>query len=148
MCSPGGVVCYANELKTRCSGVPAAMIAAHGAVSEPVACAMALGALQALGVDLAVAVTGIAGPTGGTEAKPVGTIWFAVARDGRATAHRSVFGGDRREIRARAAQGALLLLYRNLPPATDDQRDATDRRATSSSPRVPSDFSISFRYRP
>jgi nicotinamide-nucleotide amidase len=113
----GGAVCYSDDLKVAMLGVPEATIAAHGAVSEPVACAMALGALEALGVDVAVAVTGIAGPAGGTEAKPVGTVWFAVARDGRATAHRSVFGGDRREIRARAAQGALLLLYRSLSPA-------------------------------
>ena len=113
----GGVVCYSNDIKVALLGVPEATIAEHGAVSEPVACAMALGALRVLDAELAVAVTGIAGPSGGTEAKPVGTVWFAVARDGRAIAHRSVFGGDRHEIRARAAQGALQLLYRNLAPA-------------------------------
>jgi nicotinamide-nucleotide amidase len=110
----GAVVCYANRLKTELLGVSAASIEAHGAVSEAVARAMAEGALQRLGVDLAVSVTGIAGPGGGTADKPVGTVWFALASPGRTDARRIVFLGSRREIRERAAQTALYLLDRRL----------------------------------
>jgi nicotinamide-nucleotide amidase len=110
----GAVVCYANRLKTELLGVSAASIEAHGAVSEAVARAMAEGALQRLGVDLAVSVTGIAGPGGGTADKPVGTVWFALASPGRTDARRIVFLGSRQEIRERAAQTALYLLDRRL----------------------------------
>ena len=110
----GGVVCYANRLKTELLDVPAALIDAYGAVSEEVARAMADGALRRLGVDLAVAVTGIAGPGGGTPDKPVGTVWLAVASSERTETRRIVFLGSRREIRERAAQTALYLLDRRL----------------------------------
>jgi nicotinamide-nucleotide amidase len=110
----GGVVCYANRLKTELLDVPAQVIEAHGAVSEEVARAMAEGALRRLGVDLAVSVTGIAGPAGGSADKPVGTVWFAVASRTRTEARRIVFLGSRREVRERAAQTALYLLDRRL----------------------------------
>ena len=110
----GAVVCYADRLKTELLGVAAALIEAHGAVSEEVARAMAEGALRRLGVDLAVAVTGIAGPGGGTPDKPVGTVWLAVASSERTEARRIIFLGSRREIRERAAQTALYLLDRRL----------------------------------
>ena len=110
----GGVVTYANDLKTDLLGVSPALMVDHGAVSEPVALAMAAGAVQRLGVDLAVSVTGIAGPEGGSEGKPVGTVWFGVASREAAEARRSVFGGDRHEVRARAAQAALYFLLRRL----------------------------------
>jgi PncC family amidohydrolase len=112
-------VCYSNRLKTELVDVPSALIDAHGAVSEAVARAMAEGACRRLGVDLAVAVTGVAGPGGGTPEKPVGLVWYAAAdRDG--TAARSlVFLGTRREIRARAAQAALNLLRVRLSPRSD-----------------------------
>ena len=110
----GGVVCYSNELKTLLLDVPPALIEAHGAVSEQVALAMAEGAVSRLGADLAVSVTGIAGPDGGSEAKPVGTVWLGLAGPGGAEARRTVFGGARQEIRARAAQAALYLLLRRL----------------------------------
>jgi nicotinamide-nucleotide amidase len=110
----GGVVAYANQLKTDLLGVSPDTIAANGAVSEPVALALARGAVTRLGVDLAVSVTGIAGPDGGTEEKPVGTVWFGVADAESAEARRSVFGGGRHEVRARAAQAALYLLLRRL----------------------------------
>lgn len=113
----GGVVCYADELKTALLGVPADLIAAHGAVSEPVAVAMARGAVARLGVDLAVAVTGIAGPDGGSEEKPVGTVWVGIADGDGAEARRSVFGGGRHEVRARAAQAALYLALRRMRAA-------------------------------
>jgi nicotinamide-nucleotide amidase len=110
----GGIVAYANELKTGVLGVDPALVAAHGAVSEPVALAMALGAVERLGADAAVSVTGIAGPGGGSEAKPVGTIWYGVAYGGTVATHRSMLPGTRHDIRARAAQAALHLLLRRI----------------------------------
>jgi nicotinamide-nucleotide amidase len=111
----GAVVSYHNDLKTSLLGVSPDLIAAEGAVSEAVARAMATGALTRLAVDAAVAVTGIAGPGGGSESKPVGTIWLAVAMSSAVHTRKSVFGGGRHEIRARAAQAALSLLYKHLP---------------------------------
>ena len=110
----GAVVCYSNPLKTALLDVPPALIQQHGAVSEEVARAMAEGARTRLGVAMAVSVTGIAGPTGGTEAKPVGTVWFGVAAEGGTEARRVIFLGSRTEIRERAAQTALFLLLRRL----------------------------------
>jgi nicotinamide-nucleotide amidase len=111
----GAVVCYHNDLKTSLLGVPSELIAAEGAVSEAVARAMAAGALTRLSVDAAVAVTGIAGPGGGTETKPVGTIWLAVALGDALQSRMLLLAGNRHDIRARAAQAALSLLYRHLP---------------------------------
>lgn len=85
----GGVVAYSNELKSKLLGVDPALLATHGAVSEPVACAMAEGACAKLGAEFGVAATGIAGPTGGTPEKPVGLAYVAVARRGEATQVRS-----------------------------------------------------------
>jgi nicotinamide-nucleotide amidase len=110
----GGVVAYANDLKTGVLGVDPALVAEHGAVSEPVAVAMARGAVERLGAAAAVSVTGVAGPGGGSEAKPVGTIWYGIAFEGRVEAHRSLLPGSRHDIRARAAQAALHLLLRRL----------------------------------
>jgi competence/damage-inducible protein CinA-like protein len=110
----GGVICYDNALKTSLLGVPPELIATEGAVSEAVVRAMALGALERLGVDLAVAVTGIAGPGGGTETKPVGTVWLAVARGAGAMVRGSMFPGSRHDIRQRAAQAALFMMLKNL----------------------------------
>jgi len=120
----GGVVCYANELKTSLLGVPAATIETHGAVSEPVAIAMAEGTVARLGVDLAVSVTGIAGPDGGSEDKPVGTVWFGLAGRGGTEARRTVFGGGRHEVRARAAQAALYLVLNRLRREAGEPTDA------------------------
>ena len=110
----GGVVCYDNSLKMSLLGVPPSLIQSDGAVSEAVARAMAAGAIQRLGVDLAVSVTGIAGPGGGTEAKPVGTVWLGLAHGSEITARRSLFLGNRYDIRRRAAQAALCLLLKRL----------------------------------
>jgi nicotinamide-nucleotide amidase len=110
----GGIVAYSDEVKTALLGVPAELIATHGAVSEPVAAAMAEGAIARLAVPAAVSVTGIAGPGGGSESKPVGTICFGFAYNGRSETRRSVFPGSRHEIRARAAQAALFLVLRQL----------------------------------
>lgn len=108
-----GFVTYANEAKTAMLGVDAGLIAAQGAVSEAVARAMAEGALARSGADLAVSVTGIAGPGGGTAAKPVGLVHLAAAARGGATvAERHVFGGDRAAVRAASVAAAFALLER------------------------------------
>jgi nicotinamide-nucleotide amidase len=106
-----GFVTYSNEAKTEMLGVPAALIAAHGAVSAEVACAMAEGAVLRSRAGLAVSVTGIAGPGGGSPAKPVGTVWIAVAASGEnAVAELLQASGDRGAIRRASVVRALELL--------------------------------------
>ncbi|MCI1193738.1 CinA family protein [Calidifontimicrobium sp. SYSU G02091] len=103
-----GFVTYSNEAKTELLGVPTSLIAAHGAVSEEVARAMAAGALARSHADIAVAVTGIAGPGGATPGKPVGLVWLAWStRDGTAGAHRLQLPGDRAAVRAATVAEAL-----------------------------------------
>jgi nicotinamide-nucleotide amidase len=111
----GGVVAYADAVKTGTLNVPLAVITAHGSVSEETVRAMAEGAQRLFAVDCSVAVTGIAGPSGGTPEKPVGTVWLAARVDADTRAVRRVFPGDRGEIRERAAQAVLDLLRRQLP---------------------------------
>ena len=102
-----GFVTYSNEAKTAMLGVDAALIARHGAVSEPVARAMAEGALAHSRAQVSVAVTGIAGPTGGSAAKPVGTVWFGWCVQGQVTSELQRFDGDRAGVRAAAVRHAL-----------------------------------------
>ena len=103
-----GFVTYSNEAKNEMLGVPPALIAAHGAVSEAVARAMAEGAIARSRAQLAVAVTGVAGPSGGSPGKPVGTVWLAWARAGQATRSELLkLDGDRRAIREQTVQQAL-----------------------------------------
>jgi nicotinamide-nucleotide amidase len=107
-----GFVTYSNAAKTELLGVPAELILAEGAVSEPVAKAMAEGAVARSAADLAVAITGIAGPGGGSATKPVGLVWFGLARRGGASrTERQVFPGDRGAVRAAAVARALALLH-------------------------------------
>ena len=107
-------VTYSNAAKTRQLGVRPATLVRHGAVSEEVACEMARGALRASDAEVAVAVTGIAGPDGGTASKPVGTVWFCWAqrhgRKLRLRTRRVRFAGDRRAVRA----GSVALALRGL----------------------------------
>ncbi len=110
----GGITAYANELKTALLGVPEDMLATHGAVSEATALAMARGTVKALHVSHSLAVTGIAGPDGGTKDKPVGTVWLAWCVAGQATARRCLFEGDRAGVRTQAAETALRELARLL----------------------------------
>jgi len=105
-----GFVTYSNAAKTELLGVDAELIAAHGAVSEPVARAMAAGAVAHAPVQAAVAVTGVAGPTGGSADKPVGTVWFAWSVDGQLRAERRRFDGDRAAVRAATVHYALQTL--------------------------------------
>jgi nicotinamide-nucleotide amidase len=114
----GGVVAYANEVKVQSLDVPAELIAVHGAVSEPVAVAMAEGARRVMKAGIGVGVTGIAGPTGGSEAKPVGTVCLAVAGPGERRVVRTVrLPGDREMVRQMAVQAALDLVRRVLTAA-------------------------------
>jgi nicotinamide-nucleotide amidase len=102
-----GFVTYSNEAKTQMLGVDAALITQHGAVSEVVARAMAFGAVRHSRATVSVAVTGVAGPTGGSPHKPVGTVWFGFQVDGRLTSETRVFPGDRAQVRAATVQHAL-----------------------------------------
>ena len=108
----GGIVAYDDAVKRGMLDVSAALLKPHGAVSEEVVRAMVAGALRRFGVAAGLAVTGIAGPSGGTPEKPVGTVWLAAAFGQETRALKRIFPGDRAEIRARAAQAALDLLRR------------------------------------
>ncbi len=104
----GAIVAYGNTLKQALLGVPAQTLAAHGAVSGETAMAMVAGALAATDADLAVAVTGIAGPGGGTDAKPVGTVWIAWQVRGRPALAKSFhFHGDREAVRRQTVAAGL-----------------------------------------
>ena len=110
----GGVIAYADAVKSSVLGVPPAVIRDHGAVSEAVARAMATGGRTATGADAVMAVTGIAGPSGGTPDKPVGTVWIALDIRGTVDARRFLLIGDRTEIQRRSSQAALEMMRRAL----------------------------------
>jgi nicotinamide-nucleotide amidase len=116
-----GYVTYSNAAKMRDVGVSARTLAEHGAVSEATVREMANGALRAAGVEMAVAVSGIAGPDGGTASKPVGTVWFGIAtveaQGAAATCDRRHFSGDREQVRRQSVEHALRLALRLLPPS-------------------------------
>lgn len=109
-CFKGGVVSYSNDVKNAMLGVPQEIMATVGAVSEECAKAMADGVRRRLGADIGISTTGIAGPTGGTPAKPVGLVWFGIATaDGVKAAYR-VFAGDRDAVRRQAVDFAASLV--------------------------------------
>lgn len=103
----GGVVAYSNALKQNLLGVPADVLEANGAVSRETVEAMARGAAQRLGADCAVAISGVAGPTGGTEEKPVGTVWIAWVTPEKLESQLFQFSGDRLEIKRLSALSAI-----------------------------------------
>jgi len=105
-----GFVTYSNAAKTRMIGVPDSLISQYGAVSEAVASAMASGALRHSAADCSMAVTGIAGPAGGSQDKPVGTVWIAVATENQTLVQKYLFAGDRDAIR----QATMVQALRNL----------------------------------
>lgn len=114
----GGVVAYDNALKRSLLGVSAELLETHGSVSEEVAAAMARGARERLAADLAIATTGIAGPSGGTAEKPVGLVWFALADErGDVRTVRRTIPGDRDDVRRRATTIALTIAWRHLERA-------------------------------
>ena len=106
----GSVVSYANTVKQTVLGVPQAVLEKQGAVSADCAKAMAKGARALLMADVAVSITGVAGPDGGTPGKPVGLVWFGIADGGGARTERHLFSGNRTEVRRQAADHALRLL--------------------------------------
>ena len=102
-----GFVTYSNQAKMQMLGVPEALLAQHGAVSEAVACAMAEGATRHSAAQVSLAVTGVAGPGGGSPDKPVGTVWFAWVVTGQTSSERLRLDGDRAAVRAATVQHAL-----------------------------------------
>jgi nicotinamide-nucleotide amidase len=110
----GSAVCYANDAKVNLLGVPDCLIAQHGAVSAECAAAMATGAIEKFGSDYAIAVTGYAGPGGGTDADPVGTVYFGYASPTGVWSQRVALPGDRRQIKQRAVNTALDFMRRKL----------------------------------
>jgi len=109
-----GIVAYANGSKMERLGVREETLIAHGAVSEEVACEMAEGARSVLGADWGISTTGIAGPTGDTEDKPLGLVFVAVAGEGGTEVRRNVFPGDRLEVKRASAEAVLALLLEAL----------------------------------
>jgi nicotinamide-nucleotide amidase len=110
-----GYVTYSNAIKTRALGVPAVVIEQNGAVSEPVARAMAEGALRESGADFAVATTGIAGPGGGTPEKPVGTVYVALAvRNGETHVEKHSYATDRETFKELSAQAGMEMVRKSL----------------------------------
>ena len=110
----GGFITYSDALKSDLLGVPAALIKSQGAVSFPVARAMAIGVLRRTRADFALAVTGIAGPGGGTPEKPVGLVWTALAWRGGTEVQKNLFFGRREQVRIQSAQKAMDMLRRHL----------------------------------
>lgn len=114
----GGVVSYSNDAKESQLGVRGDTLREHGAVSDATVREMVLGVAQRLGADVAVAVTGVAGPGGGSADKPVGAVWFAWYVNGRVESERMGFAGDRGQVRERAAQAGILGMLRRVRPTT------------------------------
>jgi PncC family amidohydrolase len=124
----GGFVTYSDDLKRESVGVPDEVLAAHGAVSAQVALAMATGGRDRTAADLAVSVTGIAGPDGGSPSKPVGLTYVAVADGSGAEVRRHVWSGDRAENKRRSAAAALELLLERIEAheaTRDEEADST-----------------------
>ncbi|MEA2119860.1 CinA family protein [Halovibrio sp. HP20-50] len=117
-----GYVTYANAAKTRLLGVPEATLAEHGAVSEAVVNAMVTGACRESGADMGVAVSGVAGPDGGSDDKPVGTVWLAWGNAESQRAECFHFSGDRQAVREKAVQEALVGLVAHLMDQAQNSR--------------------------
>ena len=128
----GGVIVYCNEMKEKLLGVPREVLDGPGAVSRECALAMAEGARRLLEVDVAVSVTGLAGPDGGTEELPVGTVWFGLAfdKEGKARSMAFVrnFPGSRSEVRHQAVQSALEGLLRAVKSHEGSERIGTEEQ--------------------
>ena len=122
----GGVVAYANSTKEKVLGVPAETLQKHGAVSRETAVAMAEGVCDLLDADIGVAITGIAGPGGGTPKKPVGLVYISLATRGVHTCERHVWSGDRRANKRSSAQAALQLLLHYLTARSAQDGDAIE----------------------
>jgi PncC family amidohydrolase len=110
----GGVISYDNRIKEKIVGVPRNTLAAHGAVSRETVLAMAKGVRNTFGTDYSIAVSGIAGPDGGTPARPVGLVWIAVATPKKTFAKRFLFSGNRHAVRMKAVKAAIALLLKSI----------------------------------
>jgi nicotinamide-nucleotide amidase len=110
----GGVIAYSNEIKITRLGVPRETVDRFGAVSAETAASMAVGAARVLGADIGVAITGVAGPTGGSAEKPVGTVFIGLAAGDRETVRKFSMGTDRHIVRERSAAAALEMIRREL----------------------------------
>jgi PncC family amidohydrolase len=132
----GGIVSYANEAKVRLLGVPEEQLAAHGAVSAQVARSMALGARDRTGADLAVAVTGVSGPGGGSPAKPVGLTYVAVADAIGTDVRRFVWAGDRAANREASARAAVELLLERISAGVASVADAAGEQVPHETPKA------------
>ena len=110
----GGIVAYHNDIKQQLLQVPGELLELYGAVSEPVARAMAEGARRIIGSDLALAVTGIAGPDGGSPEKPVGTVYIALADHEGCVTDRCQFSGERESVREQTTEQAIFLIKKRL----------------------------------
>lgn len=124
-CVAGGIVTYSNAMKHALLFVPAICFEKHGAVSRECVASMAEGCLKATGTQLAVSVSGIAGPTGDSTEKPLGLVYFGLMADGdtKAKTHKKVFGGDRQKVREHATDYALKLLAQRLAEETDKKKE-------------------------
>ncbi len=115
----GGVVAYDNAVKTALLGVPEAILQTHGAVSQETVLQMALGVCDLLGTQVALAISGVAGPSGGTRQKPVGTVCIAVAAQGAVSAQTFLFFGDRESVRRQSVLVAVSMLVERVEQITD-----------------------------
>lgn len=130
----GGIIAYNNTVKETLLGVPREVLERHGAVSREVAEAMAEGVIEHLGADMGVSTTGIAGPLGGTEENPVGTVWMSVRYQGKVMSELLVLSGTRKEVRKKATKHALRLILRMLlektfPTSENDTDDVCPKPA-------------------
>lgn len=124
----GGIVAYGNEVKAQQLGVPPAILRRHGAVSRECAAAMARGVRKAMGADIGLAVTGIAGPGGAVPGKPVGTVWLAISGPGaKSKVVLRRFDGSRAQVRRAAVRAALALLEERLPGQFDTNKRPISR---------------------
>ena len=110
----GGIISYCNEIKAKMLNVPKELLETHGAVSAPVAQAMAKGAREALNVDVAVSVTGLAGPSGDEFGNPVGTVYIGYADEKNTSSCHYLFSGDRQAIREQTVDAALKMILENI----------------------------------
>jgi nicotinamide-nucleotide amidase len=138
----GGVVSYSDQAKRELLGVPAEHLAAHGAVSAQVARAMAQGAQERFGSDLAAAITGVAGPDGGTDAKPVGLTYVAVAGPGGVDVRRFAWNGDRGSNKRDSAGAAIDLLIGHAEALAIAARESSDGAAEADERRSPVDEAV------
>ncbi len=114
-----GYVTYSNEAKEKNLGVPHEILAAHGAVSEQTARAMAEGVCKKTGADIGISATGIAGPDGGTKEKPVGLVYIGICAFGKTTVHKCLFSGTRKEVRTQTVETAFYELAKRLKILVD-----------------------------